>query len=51
MARMSSEDHSVRIADDGTYWILQLLDNKLLKVRQSDGQLLIRGGLTTDETL
>lgn len=42
----------VQITDDGTYRILKDgAGNILLKVRKSDGQLLISGGLDTDQTL
>lgn len=42
----------VEVTDDGTYLILSHSGGtKLLKVRKSDGQLLITGGVDTDQTL
>ena len=38
-------------SDDGTYIKLSYGATDLLKIRKSDGQLLIAGGLSTDETL
>ncbi len=38
-------------SDDGTYIIVSYNSTKLFKIRKSDGQLLIEGGLNTDETL
>jgi|GEM_PF-6679137 len=37
--------------DDGTYVLIELGSIKLMKVRKSDGQLFIAGGVNTDETL
>jgi len=39
------------VTDDGTYYIVQHGSVKLYKIRKSDGQLLIAGGVTTDVTL
>jgi len=38
-------------SDDGTYIKISYGATDLLKVRKSDGQLLIAGGLDTDESL
>ena len=38
-------------SDDGTYIKISYGATDLLKVRKSDGQLLIAGGVSTDETL
>lgn len=36
--------------DDGTYIVISYNSDILMKIRKSDGQLLIEGGLTTDES-
>ena len=40
-----------RVVDDGTYWIFYGGSSKIFKVRKSDGQLLLAGGVDTDVTL
>ena len=45
------QEMAVKVVDDGTYYILQTGTTKILKIRKSDGQLFIEGGVNTDETL
>ena len=40
------------VTDDGTYYVfITNGGDRLFKVRKSDGQLLIEGGLDTDQTI
>jgi len=41
----------VIIEDDGTYYIFYYDSTKIFKIRKSDGQLFLEGGITTDATL
>lgn len=45
------QEIAFKIVDDGTYWIFQTGSTKILKVRKSDGQLFLAGGVNTDESL
>ena len=45
------KEMAVKVLDDGTYYTLQSGANKLLKIRKADGQILIAGGVSTDEIL
>jgi len=44
-------DKTIQFVADATYYILQTGSTKVLKIRKSDGQLFIAGGLSTDEVL
>lgn len=46
-----TETAGLRVSDDGTYIKISFGTTDLLKIRKSDGQLIIAGGLTTDATL
>ena len=46
-----AKNSDLTIADDGTYIKFTYDGTDLFKIRKSDGQLLIAGGLSTDESL
>lgn len=45
------QEIGISASDDGTYILLSYGLTNLLKIRKSDGQLFIAGGLNTDEIL
>ena len=48
---MDTHVSGVKATDDGTYIKLTFGSTDLLKIRKSDGQLLVAGGVDTDESL
>jgi len=45
------QEIGLKASDDGTYIKISYGATDLLKVRKADGQLLLKGGVDTDETL